>query len=172
MALSLAPFVPSTFDIANRMLLLANARKEDVVVDLGCGDGRILTMAVTSFEVRKAVGYEIRRDLYEGALGDIHKRGLEGKVVVINDDLMKADLREATLITVYLTTAGNKILRPKLEREAKRGTRVVSHDFGFSGWTLTSKESFDGHTLYLFTLPTAHSYDEENQKSSGSATSI
>jgi len=157
--LSLAPFVPTTFDIVNRMLQLAHARREDTVVDLGCGDGRILFTAVTSFGVQKAIGYEIRKDLYEETIGEVRHRGLEGKVIVINDDLMKADLREATVITLYLTTAGNEALRPKLEKEAKRGTRVVSHDFNFKGWSPARKEPFYGHTLYLFTLPKAHSYD-------------
>ena len=162
--------MPSTFDIVTRMLQLAHTGREDTVVDLGCGDGRILTTAVTSFGVQKAVGYEIRRDIYEGAMGDIRRRGLEGRAIVVNDDLMKADLREATVITLYLTTAGNETLRPKLEKEAKRGTRVVSHDFKFSGWIPTSRESFNGHTLYLFTLPKAHSYDRDIVDASRSTT--
>lgn len=157
--MSLAPFVSTTFDIVGHMFELAHAGREDTVVDLGCGDGRILITAVTSFEVQKAIGYELRRDLYERAVGEIHRRGLEGRAIAVNEDLMKADLREATVITLYLTTAGNETLRPKLEREGKRGTRVVSHDFKFAGWTPTSKESFNGHMLYLFTLPKAHSYD-------------
>jgi len=162
LALSLAPFVPTGFDIVNRMLRLAHVGEEDTVVDLGCGDGRILFTAVTSFGVKKAVGYEIRRDLYEEANREVQRRGLVGKAFVINDDLMKADLREATVITLYLTTAGNDALRPKLEREGRRGTRVVSHDFNFKGWSPTLKDFFFGHTLYLFTLPKSHSYDGEN----------
>jgi len=153
---SLAPFVPTSLDIARRMLELAKTGKDDVVFDLGCGDGRIVRMAVKDFGVRKAVGYEIRVDLHEQALEEVKRVGLETRITIFNDDLLKADLGEATVITLYLTTSGNESLRPKLENEASDGTRVVSHDFDFRGWNATIKESFYGHTLYLFNLHNAH----------------
>jgi predicted RNA methylase len=132
------------------MLSLANTGKEDVVFDLGCGDGRILKLAVQEFGAKKAVGYEVRQDLYEQALRSIRSENLEDRIVIFNDNLLKADILEATVITLYLTTSGNEVLRPKLEREAVAGTRIVSHDFEISRWKPIAKEGFDGHIIYLY----------------------
>lgn len=153
MSISLAPYVPSQPDVVRRMLELAQVSKDDVVFDLGCGDGRILISAVKDFGAKKAVGYEMRRDLYQRNLEKIKNEDLEDRIKVINDDLFNADISEATIIALYLTTSGNNRLKPKISQEARAGTRVVSHDFDFTGWSYAKKESFGGHTIYLYRIP-------------------
>lgn len=153
MVVSLAPFVPSQPDVVNKMLEIAQVSSEDVVYDLGCGDGRILIAAVKDFGAKKAVGYEMRRDLYKKDLEAIKSENLESQIKVFNGNLLDADLSEATIVTLYLTTSGNNKLKPKLSEEAPMGMRIVSHDFEFPGWSYTKKESFRGHTIYLYTIP-------------------
>lgn len=153
MTVSLAPYVPSQPKVVTRMLELADVHEDDVVFDLGCGDGRIIIAAVKEFGAKKAVGYEMRRDLYKRNLEEIKSQDLEGRVKVYNDNVFNADLSEATIITLYLTTSGNNRLKPKLSEEAKAGTRIVSHDFDFTGWSYSKKENFGGHTIYLYTIP-------------------
>jgi 16S rRNA A1518/A1519 N6-dimethyltransferase RsmA/KsgA/DIM1 with predicted DNA glycosylase/AP lyase activity len=153
MTLSLAPYVPTQRDVVKRMLEIACIGMEDVVFDLGCGDGRILLSAVQDFGAQQAVGYEMREDLYTGVVAKIKNEHLESRVTVFHDDLFNADLSEATVITLYLTTSGNSKLKPKLSQEAKAGTRIVSHSFRIEGWSHTQRESFHGHTIYLYTIP-------------------
>lgn len=137
------------------MLELAAVTSEDVVYDLGCGDGRILFSAVNEFAVKHAVGYELRKDLYAKLSDRVVRQGLDERVTIVNDDLLNADISEATVITLYLTTTGNRKLTPKLASEARTGTRVVSHDFSFPDWRHAVKEDCQNHTLYLYRLPNA-----------------
>lgn len=137
------------------MLELAHVNEKDIVFDLGCGDGRILMTAVQEFRAKKAVGYEMRDDLYNNIIVKIQQERLEDRVQVFNDDLLNADISDATVITLYLTTSGNSRLKPKLSTEAHQGVKVVSHDFDIVGWEYTKRENFGGHTLYLYTIPDA-----------------
>jgi methylase of polypeptide subunit release factors len=139
------------------MLKLARTNSDDVIFDLGCGDGRILIMAVNEFSVKKAVGYEMRPELCRETLKNVIQMGLSGRIVLYNKDLLEADIREATVITVYLTTDGNEKLRPKLTNDAPMGARIVSHDFIFNEWKPTAFEELGDHTLYLYTVPKSHS---------------
>jgi SAM-dependent methyltransferase len=147
------PYVPTPLETVKRMLEIANAGPEDVVYDLGCGDGRILIAATELFNVRKAVGYEIRKDLCKNVLQEVNRLNLGKKIIVINGDLFEADISEATLITLYLTYGANKRLQPKLEREARHGCKIVSHNFEMPGWRPTRKESYEGDDIYLYTMP-------------------
>ncbi len=151
----LAPFIPSPYYVIRQMLQLANVSPEDILYDLGCGDGRILLTAVKEFEVKKAVGYEIQIDLYYDTLEQITHGGLEKKIRLVNEDLMNADLAEASVITLYLTQFGNTTVKRKLLREVRDGTRIVSHDFNILGWAYTKKDDKCGHSIYLYTLPEA-----------------
>ena len=166
---TLAPYVPSPPEVVKRMLTLARVGPNDVVYDLGCGDGRVLIMAVREFKARKAVGYEINRRLYETAVREVEKYGLSERIKIFNKDMFQADLSEATVIFLYLTTSANRKIRPKIEREALPGTRVVSHDFPVEGWRATVKENYRsrealyGHTIYLYTLPYAYTADRERR---------
>jgi len=154
--MSCAPFVSSPIEVVRKMLEIANVGPNDIVYDLGCGDGRILFTAVKEFNAKKAVGYEIREDLYKLTLNEIQKQNLMERVQVINKDLFKADISEATVITLYLTSMANERLKQKLINEARYGTRIVSHDFSIGGWYASKKETFGNHVIYLYTLPYAY----------------
>ena len=155
MVMRLAPFVPSRPEVITRMLKISNTCLDDVVFDLGCGDGRILMSAVKDFGARRAVGYEMKTELYRQVLDEIANQNLTEQIFLFNDDLMNADLSEASVIALYLTTSGNEHLKPKIANEAVRGTRIVSHDFEFRGWHPSVKEDFRGHTLFLYIVPEA-----------------
>lgn len=150
---SLAPFVPSDLSVVKKMLEIARVGPDDVVFDLGCGDGRILITAVRDFGAKKAVGYEMRKEVYEEALTEISNLNLRDKITLINDNLLKADLSEATVITLYLTTSGNTRLRPKLEKETRKGTRIISHNFKITGWHPLNTLDLLGHSIYLYLTP-------------------
>lgn len=135
------------------MLELADVSPNDVVYDLGCGDGRILITAVKAFNAQLAVGYELRTDIYKGAQWKIKHEDLNRKVRVYNEDFMNADLSDASVITLFLTTWGNNQLKSKLFQEAPRGTRIISHVFPLTNWPITKQEIYLGHALYLYTVP-------------------
>lgn len=147
------PYIPTSLGIAKAMLEIAGVGPKDVVYDLGCGDARLLILSVELFKAKKAVGYEIRKEVYKTALKEVETRNLGEKVTIVNGDLFNADLSEATVITLYLTYGANKRLKPKLEIEARPGTRIVSHDFEMPGWRSTRKERLQGDTVYLYIVP-------------------
>ncbi len=151
------PFVPTPEPVVRSMLKLAKAGPNDIVYDLGCGDGRILIMAVKEFNVKKAIGVEIREDKVKEALENAKKAGVEDRVVIIHGDMFEVDVSEATIVTLFLLTSVNERLRPKLEKELRRGARVVSHEFRIPGWK--PKEVVDvkdnnyiTHTIYLYVI--------------------
>ncbi len=150
-----APYVPTPPETVRRMLSVAEVGSEDVVYDLGCGDGRVLVMAVEEFGVKGAVGYEISRQIYRLALSEVLRHGLEGKIKLINGDLFEANLSEASVITLYLNPSANERLKPKLEKEARIGARIVSRNFAMVGWRAVRKEYFDISILYLYKIPEA-----------------
>jgi precorrin-6B methylase 2 len=159
--LSCAPYVPSPHEVVRKMLELAHAGPDDVLVDLGCGDGRILVSAIREFNVRKAVGYELREDLYKLGLQEIERQRLWDRAKIVFGDLFNADLSEATVITLYLTGTANDRLKPKLRADTRPGARIVSHDFSINGWRTLQRESFEYHTIYMYQIP--HAYEIENQ---------
>jgi len=153
---SLAPFVPTPERVVERMLEIAEVSKDDVVYDIGSGDGRILITAAQDFK-SKAVGIELNEILVKDTQRRVKELGLEDKIEVVQADAIEADLSGATVVTVYLLTASNEQLRPKLERELAPGARVVSHDFQFSGWQHEAMEEVEGqsrrHRVYLYRMP-------------------
>ena len=142
---SLAPFVPTPERVVQRMLEIAEVSKDDVVYDIGSGDGRILITAAHDFKA-KGVGIELNKVLVEDTRKRVKDMGLEDKIEVVQADAIEADLSKATVVTVYLLTASNEQLRPKLERELTPGARVVSHDFQFSGWQYEAVEEVEGRS--------------------------
>lgn len=150
------PFVPTPEVVVRRMLQLANVRKDEVVYDLGCGDGRIVIMAAREFGARSAC-IEIRKDLYEQTLRRVRDLGLEDRVKVIYGNFFEEDLSEADVVTMYLLTSVNERIRPKLERELRPGVRVVSHDFEMPGWkpliVEDLYEEWRSHKIYLYKIP-------------------
>ena len=131
---SLAPFVSSSMDNVRRMIKLAGVGAGDVVYDLGSGDGRIVITAVRDFKAKRAVGIESHDDLVNKARIEIRRQNLEGRVEVMHGDALKVNVSEADVVTLYLTSRGNEMLRPKLEEELKSGARVVSLDYKIPGW--------------------------------------
>ena len=152
---SLAPYVPTPERVVQRMLEIAEVSKDDVVYDIGSGDGRILITAAQEFRA-KAVGIELNEILVQDTRKRVKKLDLEDKVKVVQADAIEADLSKATVVTVYLLTASNEQLRPKLEQELAPGARVVSHDFQFSGWQHEAMVEVEGqsrrHRVYLYRM--------------------
>lgn len=139
---SLAPFVSSPMDKVRRMLTLAGVRADDVVYDIGSGDGRIVVAAVRNFKAKRAAGIELRSDLVNKARAEIRRLNLEGRIEIIHGDALKVNVSEADVVTLYLTSEGNKMFRPKLEEELKLGARVVSLDYKISGWKPVKVDGF------------------------------
>ncbi len=151
----MAPYVPSPQEIIDRMLEVAHARQGDMVIDLGCGDGRILVTAVQKFQA-KAVGIEIDPKIAAQASDMIVRLGLQNKARVVRADVFDADLSQADVVTMYLTTSFNEKLRPKFEKSLRPGTRVVSHDYGIRGWNPVEVEEVfvhgRRHRIFLYVV--------------------
>jgi protein-L-isoaspartate O-methyltransferase len=150
----LAPYLPTPLTIVDRMLQYAAVKPGEEVWDLGSGDGRIVIMAAQKYKA-DAVGVELDYDLFHQSVNKIRKLGLP-KARIILGDIFDQDYSTADVLTVYLLPASNDKLRPQLERQLKKGARVVCHDFPFSAWTPTKIETIDddgegrSHTLYLY----------------------
>jgi len=166
---SFAPYVPSQPEVVRKMLEVARVGPEDVVYDLGCGDGRILVMAVKRFGVKKAVGYELREDLYKLTLRKIERQNLKERISLMNGDLFQADISDATVITLYLSASGNEHLKIKLTKEARPGARVISYDFKMNGWQASVSEitAYIGY-IYMYVIPDA--FSSPNEKKSMAST--
>lgn len=150
------PYVPTPEAVVRKMLEIAKVGPEDVVYDLGCGDGRIVILAAKEFKAKKAVGIEINDERIKEALENVKKNGVEGKVVIEKGNFFDVDLSEATVITMFLLTNVNEMLKPKLEKELKPGTRVVSHEFEIRGWTpkevVKVEDGNMSHIVYLYVI--------------------
>jgi cyclopropane fatty-acyl-phospholipid synthase-like methyltransferase len=152
----LAPYVPSPQTVVDRMLELADLRPGETVYDLGCGDGRILFTAAREFRA-KAVGIELSDPLVKQGREQAKKLGLENRVSIVEGDLLRADLRPADVVTVYLLTEANDQLKPLFERSLHPGARVVSHDFKIRGWKPDRVDevivSGRAHKIYVYVMP-------------------
>jgi len=149
---SLAPFVPTPQDVVERMLALAGVTKDDVVYDLGCGDGRIVITAAKTFGAR-GVGIDIDPQRIAEARANAKKAGVEKRVEFRLGDLFEADLHEATVVTLYLLPSLNVKLMPKLRKELRKGARVVSHDFEMGDWKPDRTVQVGNASVYLWTIP-------------------
>jgi protein-L-isoaspartate O-methyltransferase len=153
----LVPFVPTPLDVAQKMLEVAKVQPDDVVYDLGSGDGRIVILAAQKFGAR-AVGVELNSDLYEESSERIRKLGLQGRAQILHENMFEVNVRRATVVTLYLLTAVNERLRPMLERQLRSGARIVSHDFQVPGWqpaqtlAVTSKNGVPSK-IFLYIRP-------------------
>jgi SAM-dependent methyltransferase len=151
---TLAPFVPSPMDVVERMLTLAKVGPNDVVYDLGCGDGRIVVAAAQNFGAR-GVGVDIDAKLINEAEANARKAGVENRVKFLLEDAMTVDVSDATVVTLYLLSASNVKLRPILTKQLRRGARIVSHSFAIGDWEPDVVDSFrdtagTSRTLYLW----------------------
>ena len=149
------PYVPTPQPVVDAMLKLAQVKKDDVVYDLGCGDGRIVVTAAKQFGAR-GVGVDIDPERIKDSNANAQKAGVTDQVKFVQSDLFKMDLKDATVVTLYLLPEINLKLRPKLFRELKPGTRVVSHVFDMGEWKpeKTIRMNADReHVLYFWTIP-------------------
>jgi len=148
------PWVPTRRQLISYIMRLAKVGKDDVFYDLGCGDGRVAIEAAK--RGARAVCVEIRKDLLEKAKENARKNNVYDKIVFVNDSFFNIDLTDATIVYMYLLTRVNAALRPKLEKELKPGTRVVTLDFEIPRWKPihVEKHYISGllRTLYLYVI--------------------
>ena len=145
------PYLPSTQVAVEEMLRLADVRASDVVVDLGSGDGRIPIAAAVAFGAR-GFGVDIDAKLVEEANDNARKAGVADRVRFFQRDVFETDIREATVVTLYLLSGLVNRLKPKLIKELRPGTRIVAHDFGFKDWTPDRSVTISKN-YYLYIVP-------------------
>jgi SAM-dependent methyltransferase len=149
--------VPTPPDIVLKMLEVAKVGKGDLLYDLGCGDGRIVVAAASRYGCR-AVGYDINPRMIRESRQNVEKHRLQELVRIEQQDIFKLDLREASVITLYLLPEMNDQLVPQL-KQLKAGSRIVCHEFPIDGFhydrLVTMKSSYDGvpRDIYLYKLP-------------------
>jgi SAM-dependent methyltransferase len=154
------PYVPTTDEAVSAMLRLAGVTKNDVVYDLGCGDGRIVIAAAKAYGAR-GVGIDINPVRIAEARANAKKAGVENLVRFEENDLFQADFKDATVVTLFLLSSVNLKLRPKLLAELKPGTRIVSNTFDMGDWApekefnvpTADDEAFLSRKLFLWTVP-------------------
>ncbi|HEY7290125.1 MAG TPA: methyltransferase domain-containing protein [Vicinamibacterales bacterium] len=145
-------YVPTPQNVVEAMLDLAHVTSADVVYDLGSGDGRIPITAAQKYGAR-GVGIEIDAFHLRDAYDNLKKAGVGDRVQFLNQDLFASDISEATVVTLFLLPQVNERLKPKLQRELRPGTRVVSHLFRMGDdWPPEQSREIDGTTIYLWTI--------------------
>ena len=150
------PFVPSPMDVVEKMLSLADPRSDELLIDLGSGDGRIIITGAERYRCN-AIGVELNRRLVEESVRRILRKSLDKKVKIIHGDLYEADFSGANVITLYLLPSTLKALKPKL-LSLKRGSRIICHDFPIPGLTpsevarIKSLETGKIHSVYLYEI--------------------
>jgi uncharacterized protein (TIGR03000 family) len=162
------PYVPTPQEVVDEMLKLADVKKDDVVYDLGCGDGRIVVTAAKKYGA-KGVGVDLNPERIKESLANVKKNEVEDLVKIQKGDVLKTDVSGATVVTLYLLPKVNLELMPILKKSLKPGSRVVSHDFDMGDWkpdkTVEVKDK-DGtdHTLYLWIIGKAGEDKKEEAK--------
>jgi ubiquinone/menaquinone biosynthesis C-methylase UbiE len=151
----LAPYYPTPAFIVEKMLKLGELKEGESMIDLGSGDGRIVIMAAQEFGA-SATGIEIDPDLVKQSRLRIEKMNLSANAKIIEGDILQQDYSSADLLTVYLLPTSNDKVRPLLEKQLKKGARVVCHDFDITGWSADVVDHIEddgegrSHTLYLY----------------------
>jgi hypothetical protein len=151
----LAPYYPTPETVVDRMLEFGELKAGEKMYDLGSGDGRIIITAARKYHA-DATGVELDTDLVLESAAKIRQFGLQKSARIIHGDILKQNYSSANLITVYLLPESNIKVRPILDTQLKKGTRIVAHDFVIGGWVPVKTETIpdDGegrsHTLYLY----------------------
>jgi predicted RNA methylase len=152
----LAPYYPTPQTIVEKMLQLGGLKSGEKMYDLGSGDGRIVIMAAQKFHAI-ATGVELDKDLAKRSADRILKLGLDKNAHIVNGDLLRQNYSSADLVTVYLLPdAVNNKVQPILDKQLKKGARIVAKDFDFHNWTPEKVEHVadDGegrsHDIYLY----------------------
>ncbi|TVP62012.1 MAG: class I SAM-dependent methyltransferase [Nodularia sp. (in: Bacteria)] len=146
------PYVPTPQAVVDAMLEVAKVGENDVLYDLGSGDGRIVTTAAQKYGTR-GVGVEINPELVQEATVNAQEAGVSDRVQFVQQDLFKSDFSEATVVTLYLLPDINLKLRPQLLQQLKPGTRIVSHAFDMGEWEPEQTLKVDGRTIYYWVVP-------------------
>jgi tRNA A58 N-methylase Trm61 len=151
-------YVPTPDFVVEKMLEMAKVTKDDVVYDLGCGDGRLVVMAAKKLGAR-GVGVDLDRERVKEALANVEKAKVEQLVEIRQGDALKVpDLEKATVVLLYMLPEFMEKLKPVVLAQCKPGTRIVAHDYPFPGWepqrrvTLPNKTRIMAHTLYLWVV--------------------
>ncbi|MGE0079854.1 MAG: cyclopropane-fatty-acyl-phospholipid synthase family protein [Thiohalomonadaceae bacterium] len=146
------PYVPSPDTVVDGMLRLAQVGPGDVVYDLGSGDGRIVIAAAQRYGAR-GVGIDIDPDRIRESNEKALEAGVDNQVRFIQGDLFEADIRPATVVTLYLLSSVNEEIRPRLLHQLRPGTRVVSHAFDMGDWQPDARTVVDGAEIFLWVVP-------------------
>ncbi|HUK15076.1 MAG TPA: class I SAM-dependent methyltransferase [Bryobacteraceae bacterium] len=154
------PFVPTTEEGVKAMLKLADVKVDDIVYDLGCGDGRIVIAAAKNYGAH-AVGIDIDPKRIQEAKENARRAGVEDLVRFEENDLFQADIHEASVVTLFLLSSVNQRLRPKLLQDLKPGARIVSNTFSMGDWKPDKEQSIDvndnlssfSRRFYLWIVP-------------------
>lgn len=145
-------FVPTPEEVVEAMLQVANVTKNDVIYDLGCGDGRIPVTAARKYGAR-GVCVDIDPQRIKEANENVAKNNVGAQVKVVQGDLFEQDLSPATVVSLYLLPSLNVKLMPKLKKELKPGTRIVSHAFDMGDWKPEKEMDVNGRKVYFWTIP-------------------
>ena len=146
-------FVPTPEEVVEAMLKVAKVGKGDVLYDLGSGDGRIPITAAQKYGIARGVGIDINPERIKEANEKLAKAGVGNRVRFINADLFESNFSEATVVTLYLLPALNLKLLPKLLKELKPGTRIVSHAFDMGSWKPEQSLKVGIRDVYFWTIP-------------------
>lgn len=150
-------YVGTPYDVVAKMLKLAAVKKEDMVYDLGCGDGRMVVLAAKKYGCQ-GIGYDIDPERVTAALENVKRNRVGRLVKILQEDLFTLDFSNADVLSLYLLPSINEKLLPQFEK-LKPGSRLVFHDYGLPGIQadkeirVTSNEDNASHTLYLYTTP-------------------
>ena len=152
---TLGPDIPTPMLVIEKMLDAAHLKENEVLYDLGCGEGRVVIMAAQKYRAH-AVGIELNRDIFEQTSAHVKTMGLENLVSIVHGNALHYDLSPADVVTLYFLTSSNDRLKPVFKQYLKPTARVVSHDYEIRGWKPTVKESVlvDGrsHMVYVYTM--------------------
>lgn len=155
------PFVTTPETVVAEMLRMADLKKDDVLYDLGCGDGRIVVTAARDFGTR-GVGIDVNPERIKESTERAREAGVSDRVKFVEEDIFVADLSEATVVTLYLLPDVNLRLRPKLLSELKPGTRIVSHNYGMGDWKPEKvrqvRSPRGAHTIFYWVVPGGRDY--------------
>ncbi len=146
------PYVPTPQNVVERMLELGKVDADDYVIDLGSGDGRIAVTAAARHGAR-AMGVDLNPERIAEANANAKEAGVSDRVTFRNQDLFDTEIRDATVLTMYLLPSVNMKLRPRLFEELAPGTHVVSHAFDMQDWEPDVHEQVNGRAVYLWIIP-------------------
>lgn len=145
------PYVPTPPEVVEAMLKLAGVKKTDTVIDLGCGDGRIVVAAAQKFGAR-AMGFDLDPQRIREASENAKQAGVGDRAKFFEKNLFEVNVSEANVVTLYLLQTVNEKLKPTLQKQLKPGSRVVSHTFTMGDWKPDKEIEISGRRLYLWVI--------------------